>query len=148
MARDIEKVIDTYFKKGWYPAVTKHHPKEIKKELKRLSFRPGIKECFRNSQYFIMFAHPDLELEYREGWVQRHIPFEHAWLVYQGEVLDLTLPPEDVVYLEGYRVPRVAVQKHLVRAKMYSAIQPRRLSEISPWKKLYEGTNTIGTSSE
>jgi hypothetical protein len=87
-----------------------------------------------NCQRFILGS--SLEVEYREGWVQTLIPMEHAWLIYKGEVLDLTLDPcRDVVYLDSHTASVLDIQLRMVRTGEYGPIFPRDLAELSPFRK-------------
>lgn len=93
---------ETYQAQGWAPADWAHHPTEIKAEIRRLGWRPKIKECFMNSQRFLLGVSPEMGLVYCEGYAEMMIsqaryPLEHGWLLYRGAVLDLTLGPDRAI---------------------------------------------------
>jgi hypothetical protein len=59
----------------------------------RKARKPKIKQCFYNSQMFILTADNGL---YYEGYCfDGLIPFHHAWVVIDGKVVDFTLESRD-----------------------------------------------------
>jgi hypothetical protein len=78
-------------------------------------------------------------LEYREGWATtpHHITgndwaTEHAWLLLDGEVLDLTWEVRSTRYLNSYAVPLDDLARHLIQAREYWFVYPERLRAIRP----------------
>jgi hypothetical protein len=80
-----------------------------------------------------------LDVEYREGWVESIIPIEHAWLIYEGKVLDLTLGEDrEVTYRESTAYGVEEIIGNCVRTGAWCPVDPRKMFEIGPWKKLGE----------
>ena len=99
-----------------------------------MGWRPQVKQCFMNCQRFILEGL--LEVEYREGWVQTLIPMEHAWLIYKGKVLDLTLnSSRDVVYLNSHVAHVLDIQLQMVRTGRFGPVFPEDLAELSPFRE-------------
>lgn len=100
---ELNRRIEGYHKRGWYPVKYAHHPKVIRDAIRAIGFRPQMKACHANCQRFMMGIHRDLRssalpadpalarIEYHEGFSLGLIVFTHAWLVLDGEVIDLTL---------------------------------------------------------
>jgi hypothetical protein len=85
-----ERKIIEYMSRGYATVPWGHHPKAIRDELRRMGLRPMLKSCFRNCQAFALRT--ELPVEYREGWVlSLGVPLEHAWLNYEGKIVDLTI---------------------------------------------------------
>lgn len=130
--------IATLRRQGWCPVRWAHHPPEIKAELRRLGLAPQLKQCYMNCQKLILRTHlPDLE--YWEGWSDRIIPFDHAWLLWRGEIIDLTLEPETkypVSNYRGYMVPRDEVLQ-VLRRGWYGPLRHQQQLACGPWGTLY-----------
>lgn len=93
-----EEKIARYRQQGYCRAHTAHHPEHIRQILKTIGLYPNIKECFANCQRFVLGVddhNVGLEATYHEGYVFGLIPFEHAWVEIDGEVLELTLDDWD-----------------------------------------------------
>lgn len=130
--RTVDDVIRQLNERGWAEALWAHHPPEVKAAIRTMRWRPQVKQCFANCQRFALAR--VLDVEYREGWVQTLIPVEHAWLVYRGEILDLTLDPgRGAEYLESYAVPLEEVALSVIRRRSYGPVYPKELREISPF---------------
>tara|TARA_Y100000310_G_C20694583_1_gene824645 strand:- start:1194 stop:1664 length:471 start_codon:yes stop_codon:yes gene_type:complete len=88
-----------YYKaNGWCPVPWAHHCEEVKDELRRMKLRPRLKDCWKNSQEFFLFTELG-GVTYHEGICVLKNPesvagarglIDHAWLRYEGEMLDLT----------------------------------------------------------
>jgi len=134
-----EEQVALYLKQGWCPAKWSHHPKVIKDALRTIRFVPGIKECFANCQRFAIdvdrYQLP-LDVEYREGYVISIIPIEHAWLMVDGETVDLTLDPDrEHEHLRSYAVPVDEIRTNMLKTRSYCAVRPRELVKLSPFYK-------------
>jgi|AntDeeMinimDraft_6_1070357.scaffolds.fasta_scaffold06662_4 hypothetical protein len=134
-----EERFDHYVKHGWCPVPWKHHPEPIKEALRGMGWKPQLKQCFYNSQRFLVTARQmglDLDLEYHEGYAQTLIPFEHAWLVYEGEVLDLTLPPDrEPVYHDSLVFGYNDIVEHMRETEMWAKVSGMAdLWELHPLK--------------
>ena len=140
MARHASKAHQVYtglMERGWYPAQWKHHPAPIKEAIRRFGWRPQVKQCFANCQRFILdnaTTGPGLAVEYREGYVQTLIPIEHAWLIYEGEPLDLTLDPDiERVYLDSAGYSVADIRKRIVTAGSFGPVDQIALNKLSPF---------------
>lgn len=138
---ELDEKMDHYMKYGWAPASQDHLPDVIQNALGEMGLEPRIKECFANSQRFVLDCQRyglDLDVEYHEGWVLTIIPIEHAWLMWEGEVLDLTLGPEKGVrYLESRTYTREEIIENMVETHMYTPLtEPQEFYSMSPWGKL------------
>jgi hypothetical protein len=148
MGDDTSRRIDGYLARGYYPVKWSHHPPEIKVALRAMGLRPGMKQCWANVQRFVLNNHMmglGLDVEYHEGWAHRLIPFEHAWMVYRGEVLDLTLPPGDVEYHESQTYTAAEVAEALGRSGFYGAVDWRKLAEIHPMRAQFDALRALGS---
>jgi hypothetical protein len=145
--RNLDRVIQIYNRQGWYPVPWRHHPPEIRALIRALGFRPQLKGCYMNSQrLFVGNLHlaTGLDLEYREGWVQTIIPIQHSWLLYKGEILDLTLDSHGVQYLESVGIPLARVLAHMVRTGNYGPVlSEQEYYEIGPFRGLWEKLNEL-----
>jgi hypothetical protein len=97
-----------------------------------------MKSCWHNAQRFLLEAPAELGVQYREGWVQSLIPVAHAWLVYEGRLLDLTLQVDEECYLRSYAVSRDAVRRHVWGSFEYSAVRPERLERLNPLAEVWQ----------
>ncbi len=145
--RTTDDVYHQIRRRGWAPALWAHHPPEVKRAIWWMGWRPQVKQCFSNCQRFVLGVQRlapmgiDLEVEYREGWVHTVIPMEHAWLIYEGRVLDLTLDPNrDVEYLCSNIVSQEEILLRVVRTGEYGPVYPRALGESSP---MFEGARRL-----
>ena len=135
-AKDLKKRIETYRKKGWHPVPYAHHPPAIKEALRDLHMRPMMKECWRNSQQFFFDAIRTLELpglEYYEGYATGVIPVEHAWLKYEGNVLDLTLKDDgkrQIIYGKSHVYSWEEVREGIFRNRCWAPIDPVALRQL------------------
>jgi len=134
---------DLYFKQGWCPVPWAHHPKPIKDALRYLRYRPQIKQCWSNCQRLFsenVVLGLGLELELREGYVMTMIPFAHCWLIYQGEILDLTLPPENrqLEYLDSYEVTYPELLESMYRTGSWGPTDRHRLGDLHPLRPSFE----------
>ena len=122
--------------RGWAPALWAHHPPEVKRAIWFMGWRPQVKQCFANCQRFLLGTQSlglNLEVEYREGWIQTLIPMEHAWLIYKGEVLDLTLDPHrDVEYLYSHTASPDQILARIYQTKEYGPLYPRVMAKSNP----------------
>lgn len=88
--------------------------------------RPKIKQCFYNSQIFLLTCDKG---EYYEGYCYSDlIPVHHAWIVIDGKVVDFTLEARDrslarkkiksnsleSVYL-GVAIPKKKIMENIVK---------------------------------
>lgn len=124
-----------------------HHPQEIKNAMKHFGFHPKQKQCFANCQRFFNMCHNSghplaKEIEYREGWILSvSFHFEHAWLIYKGEVLDLTVQGDDIIYLKSTSYTLEQIRDNMINTGLYTPVSKRALQENSP-KRSQEEKNT------
>jgi hypothetical protein len=118
---ELRRLVDVYSRQGWYPAKWAHHPPEIKAELRRMGYRPRVKECYQNCQRFLMRTKLD-DLWYVEGHAGTVVPVPHCWLLYKDQVVDLTLPPDAVHYEITFVYTRLQVMNHLARTGVFSPV--------------------------
>lgn len=87
--------------------------KEIVEEVTKL-VKPKPKECYHNAQLMAVF---DPDLKYYEGLIITDIgiPIEHAWNVFEGKVVDVTL--EDATCYIGVEVPREFFLKKIMKER-------------------------------
>jgi len=136
----IEHVVATWNRQGWYPAPWSHHPQEVKDAIRQLGWRPKIKECYANCQRFALYS--GLDVEYREGWVVSGIALEHAWLIYKGSILDLTLNPDrGPKYLNSIVSTREEIREHMFATGTYALIKSREVELIGPYANVYKELN-------
>ena len=141
--------VHQYLTRGWAPAKWAHHPKEIKDAIRAMRWRPGIKMCWANSQIFLIAARArGIETEYREGWCLCPVPVDHAWLIYKGKTLDLTLGPEEfgdglIQYGPSYAVSIKEVAAKVITRGVHSPILPDKLSSICPPGFTREGIDKL-----
>lgn len=136
----VDEQIAVYLRDGFCPAKTDHLPQKVREVLDEIGLIPGIKECFANCQRFVvdvaLYGLP-LDVEYREGYVMSILPIEHAWLVVDGEVVDLTLDPDrEREYLRSYAVPVDEIKRNMLEQKAYCSVRPLELMKLCPF---YEG---------
>ena len=104
-----------------------HHPPEVKAAIRASGRRPMVKQCYANCQAFLLGLPAAMRgrFQYREGRCRwREATFTHAWLLFDGAVLDLTLPSEEITYLES----RTADCEEIAHAGM----QRRRWGPLFP----------------
>lgn len=140
---DSSRRAELFFKQGWCPVPWAHHPQPIKDAIREMRFRPQIKQCWANCQRLFLgnlSYNLGLELELWEGWATPMIPIAHCWLKFEGEILDLTLPPRDtpVEYGPAYRVEAEDLIRSIVVTDTFAPVDRRRLYEISPWREPFE----------
>jgi hypothetical protein len=142
---DIERRCIGYLARGFYPVRWAHHPREIKDAIRRIGFRPLMKQCYRNSQLLAISNEVlglGLDLEYREGWGLSLTPIEHAWLFYKGEILDLTIDDNDIQYGRSYSYTPEQIRTNIIRNLSYSPLTDgRRFSEIHPHREAWARLN-------
>ena len=82
-------------KREWDPVPWSHHPQTVKDTIRQAGFRPRAKRCFDNCGQFVMaLRYTELAERFRycEGFVQScGVPIEHAWLLHDDRIVDLTL---------------------------------------------------------
>ena len=123
-------------------ALWAHHPTEVRAAIRRFGFRPQAKQCFANCQRFVtqnnLDANP-LDVEYREGYITVIIPLEHAWLLYKGEILDLTLGPDrDIQYNDSFGYSAADIWASCGATGMWTIINERRLWSLHPMRAIFE----------
>lgn len=116
------------------PVSWAHHPPEIKAALRSYRIRPVSKSCHMNSQRFCLCAHELKDrLTYREGLARCPLLdsfwFAHAWLTFDGEVLDFTLEPQLTLYGESWDVPRAELVEVHGRRDFYGFVHEARIWE-------------------
>lgn len=132
---DVDRKIRTWQKMGWCPVRYAHLPKPIKDSIREIGFRPQMKQCYANCQRFVI--HTNLEgVEYHEGWVMSIIPIEHAWLTWNGQVIDLTLEPDGKhEYLDSTAYTREEIIRSLWHTGCFGPVDHFKLAELSPYRK-------------
>lgn len=99
---------------------------EAIKKYRRI-IKPKTKECFRNSQLYSLYCE---DFQYFEGFAYRDIlPFEHAWLVINGEVIDVTLEMVDRKYKSkektsyfGLHIPTEFVCRRIYETQLHDSL--------------------------
>jgi hypothetical protein len=134
-----ERKVELYNRQGWCPVPWRHHAPEIRELIHMLGFRPQMKCCYMNSQRFVVGNYhkgAGLDLEYREGWaIGCIVPVQHAWLLYKGEVLDLTLDSSKTQYLQSCAVDVEEVLEHMIKTRVYGPVlTEEQYQQISPWR--------------
>jgi hypothetical protein len=138
-ARSLDDVVRQLNDRGWAPALWAHHPPEVRAAIRAAGWRPQVKQCFMNCQRLATSGL--LDVEYREGWVQAMVPMQHAWLLFRGEILDLTLDPgREVEYLGSHSASPEEIRIRLLRTGYYGPVFPERIHEISPFRAAVDGT--------
>ena len=146
MAMSFWEQIAYYRDHGCCPLPTAHHPKEIREALRVASIRPMMKECFRNSQRFIIGAGLGDRLIYVEG-TTGDFGNHHAWLLFDGKILDLTLDEETHDYHPELTATVKEVARHFLSQNGYcpmgmivhSELDPPVISQyVDPSGKCYE----------
>ena len=109
--------------------------------------RPKIKECYANAQMFVidMFFEKHKEATYYEGLCNNGImPFDHAWVVFEGKLYDFTLEAgrkydDSLAEYLGIPFPRVFVAQvchdtghHMPVAQHYFAKQLKKHKKKKP----------------
>jgi len=129
--RTNDDIVRQLTKRGWAEALWAHHPPEVKAAIREMRWRPQVKQCFANCQRLALSR--KLEVEYREGWIQTIIPIQHAWLVFQGKVLEMTLDPgREVEYLDSYPVSMEELALSIIRRRSYGPVYPKELDGMNP----------------
>lgn len=103
---------------GWAPVRWSHHPPVIKQLIHKGGFRPKAKSCFENCVQLVMAAlgsQYEDDIRYCEGWVTSKVLLatKHAWLLYCGEIVDLTLVGRKDIQ---YGRPVIMTPKQVVEA--------------------------------
>lgn len=108
---------------GYGPVKWGHHPDLVKTVIRKAHFRPLKKACYENCGRFLMHARRQgrsQPFEYAEGWIQTvGVYLPHAWLIYHGEVVDLTIPDTSKVIYCEHRVmtPKQVAEEMLERGR-------------------------------
>lgn len=134
-----EEKIAHFKEHGFCRADTAHLPKRIQDALERIGLHPNIKECFANCQRFMLGVVDygiDLEPTYHEGYVMGLIPFEHAWIEVDGEVVDLTLDDSgerSYDYLKSFTYDAVTIRQNVFKTHRWEQLtEPWRMAHIHP----------------
>lgn len=137
--RTTEEKIAHYQRHGQCPVDIDHLPEAIQKALRHLRIAPLMKECFANCQKLVFHnqhLETALDLEYHEGYAVGLIPFEHAWLVFEGELVDLTIGPDrayPIEYRDSYTYSVQQVRDNVLETKMWTSLtSPRDFAKIHP----------------
>ena len=70
-----------------------------------------------------------LEIELHSGWARRFMVFEHCWLTFEGEIVDLTIDPSRTPeYLASYSVSYEELVGHMAKG-FYGCTDVERLWE-------------------
>lgn len=132
---DLERKIESFNRRGWYPAKYSHHPKLIRDAIRLIGYRPQIKACFMNCQRFVLgvrrggFDPALLRVRYHEGFAVALIVITHAWLEFDGEVIDLTLDPDRATrYLFSKQHDERAILRTLARNKYWGPVDEEWLA--------------------
>lgn len=117
---------------GSFRTIRQFSPDEMK-YLKAITRDSKIKECYYNAQRYALFY---ADLTYVEGFVwpaSIPIPVDHAWVEYNGAVVEVTLRPEDThdVMIRtregGLIIPTVGSKQWYKAAnRIKPVIQPRQ----------------------
>ena len=136
----MDRVLEVFNQQGWYPVPWRHHPPEIRRLIRASRFRPQLKQCYANCQQLIISNQQSgfgLDLHYREGWIETVIPMQHAWLVYNGEILELTLTPNfnhEVQYLNSLECSIDEILVHMLKTGHYGTVRSElELAQIGPY---------------
>jgi len=135
-----DRRIELYSTRGWCPVPWSHLPPEIKAEIRRIGFVPKMKSCYENCARFVLYTELP-GIEYHEGYASGAsllgIPIEHAWLTWNGKVVDLTLPPGGE-YHESHTYTKDEIRKTLCRTMVWGPVNEPKLWELHPNRALYE----------
>jgi hypothetical protein len=74
------------------------------------------KECYYNAQLMAL----DFDMKYYEGYAvsgQLPLPVEHAWLVSNGRVIDITWHDLSKPDYFGLEIPKEFIQKHILNTE-------------------------------
>ena len=100
-------------------------------------FRPKVKGCFENCTNVVLAAlgteHED-KLRYCEGWATTIMTVPHAWLSYEGELVEMTLVDREVVYGEHRILTPEQVRESVVSTRRYG-----------PHTDIYDGSRQAPT---
>ncbi|KKN68035.1 hypothetical protein LCGC14_0455910 [marine sediment metagenome] len=146
MPSDTNRRLNIFERRGWCPVRYAHHPKPIKDALRKLGLRPQIKQCFANSQRFFMGA-TWLDLEYYEGYITTIIPMPHGWLLWEEQLIDLTLDygPDEIEYHGSTVYTRDEVRKNMVRTMQWCVMDDRVLHSHHPRSDEIEAMRAEGS---
>ena len=81
-------------------------PKNVELSLKlSKDKRIGVKpqQCWYNAFKTMFYCREYEEATYVEGIIHDGVTIEHGWIEFNGEILDPTLPSEDLIYFPGLR---------------------------------------------
>jgi len=68
---------------------------------KRIRVKP--RQCYYNAFKTMNYCPEYQRATYVEGFAHIGFPIEHGWLEFNGEILDPTLPTDDLIYFPGLR---------------------------------------------
>lgn len=136
---DTDRRLDICTRLGWFPVPYAHHPKPIRNAIRRAGFRPAMKQCFANCQRLFLDA-PELDLEYHEGYITSIIPMPHAWLLWEGQRIDLTLRYDEdgIEYHGSTAYTRDEVRANMARTLQWCVMDDRALHLHHPHRKQFE----------
>ena len=117
MAMEFWEKLRFYQKHGWAPVSTTRHSQEVREAIRDARFRPAMKQCFRNSQRLIILSELRSRLTYVEGLLNGYML--HAWLLLDGEILDLTLDEPHEAYSPHFTATPDEVQRLIVENDYY-----------------------------
>ena len=145
MSSDTNRRIDIFKRRGWCPVRYAHHPKPIKDALRKLGIRPQMKQCFSNCQRLFMGARW-LDLEYHEGYITTIIPMPHGWLLWEEQLIDLTLPSDrEIEYHGSTAYTRDEVQLNMARTIQWCVMDDRVLHSHHPRSDEIEAMRAEGS---
>lgn len=132
--RKVDK-IEQWAAQGWAPASYRHLHPDLKRFIRGLRFRPGIKECFKNCQLLAVEldgSELGRRVEYHEGIaLTLGFPIEHAWLKLDGEIQDPTLSgkrPEEYVASLSYTA--AAIRRNMNQTRMWCPIDAGEINRL------------------
>jgi hypothetical protein len=142
--RNIDREIEGFLKRGYYPARTAHLHPDLKKLLKDAGIRPGIKQCFANCQQILLASAGFLQngswprvpiladrLAYHEGIGLSSVekmPILHAWLTLDGVVQDPT--SQSILHDRSHRYTAEDVRIRVVERQAYGPVDELALAEL------------------
>lgn len=148
MGDDLDKRLRAFQRNGWYPVPYRHHPRPIRDALRRIGLRPAMKQCFANCQRFVLNV-DWLDVEYHEGYVTATIPIPHAWVVWEGQIIDLTLKADDnrdIIYHGSTVYSRIAILANVRKTEAWCVIDERALMQHHPLREEFELLRRLGPS--
>lgn len=112
MAMDLDAKIAYYNARGWAPVSYRHLHPDLKQLIRKMRFRPSMKQCFRNTQYIMAESHRT-SLEAR--------------LKLDGVIQDPTITKEPGDYLTSNQYSAVRIRHNLIETRQWCPVDFKAL---------------------